>query len=117
MFVYFCGYILRILSDVLGKMRKNRLHHSYHEKNCRRYSVKKSPGQTNDAAAWFAEKKSYYVLARKEYRKSLCAEVGKTRIDFSASERGHLVALYVAAIGQSVAVLFLRMYHDVRDVR
>ena len=117
MFVYFCGYILRILSDVLEKMRKNRLHHSYHEKSYRHYSVKKSLSQTNGVAVWFAVKKRYCVLAPKVYRKCLCAEVGKTHIGFSANERVLLFALYVAVSDLSVGVLFLRTNRDAQDVR
>ena len=85
-FIYFCGYILRILSDVLEKLlTKNLLHHSYRAKSCFHYSVKKSLSQTNGVAVWFAAKKRYCVLAPKECRKCLYAEVGKTRIGFSAS--------------------------------
>ena len=117
-FIYFCGYILRILSDVLEKLlTKNLLHHSYRAKSCSHYSVKKSLSQTNDFVVWFAEKKRYCVLAPKVYRKCLCAEVGKTRIGFSANERALLFALYVAVSGLSVGVLFLRMNRDARGVR
>ena len=101
-FIYFCGYILPILSDVLEKLlTKNLLHHSYRAKSCSHYSVKKR----------------YCVLAPKEYRKCLYAEVGKTRIGFSANEKALLFALYVAVSGLSVAVLFLRTNHDAQDVR
>ena len=117
-FIYFCGYILRILSDVLEKLlTKNLLHHSYRAKSCSHYSAKKSLSQTNGVAVWFAAKKRYCVLAPKEYRKCLYAEVGKTRIDFSANERVLLFALYVAVSGLYVAVLFLRMNRDARGVR
>ena len=117
-FIYFCGYILRILSDVLEKLlTKNLLHHSCRAKSYSHYSVKKSLSQTNGVAVWFAVKKRYCVLAPKVYRKCLCAEVGKTHIGFSANERALLFALYVAVSDLSVGVLFLRTNHDAQDVR
>ena len=117
-FIYFCGYILPILSDVLEMLlTKNLLHHSYRAKSCSHYSVKKSLSQTNGVAVWFAAKKRYCVLAPKEYRKCLYAGVCKTRIGFSANERALLFALYVAVSDLSVGVLFLRTNHDAQDVR
>ena len=79
--------------------------------------MKKSLSQTNGVAVWFAAKKRYCVLAPKEYRKCLYAEVGKTRIGFSANERVLLFALYVAVSGLSVAVLFLRTNRGAQGVR